>query len=178
MPVSEVLKLWEFPSSYCGATWYDYYVVIGQHRDSDKVSRSNFTVAHKMLSNAFDRLAPSLPELPNDDQYLINPYESHWAVGHVEWIGLHKNSPQELIDVAENIINRIADYPILDESHYSELEWKEASEYWAQSSIRERVRDWIKPAGLPCFAARHDLCTIMQTYDSKADRLWESITAD
>jgi hypothetical protein len=170
------LSLWKHPSNYAGATWENYYIVIGQHRDSCRLDRSNFTVAKQELDSLFDSLAPSLPDLPDEEQYLVNPYEGHWAVGHVEWIGIHKDSPAELLECADNIKARLENYPILDEHHYSDLEWTEANEYWEHASIRERVRDWIQPAGLPCFAARHSLSEIMHQYDS--DRLYEHLTED
>lgn len=170
------LKMWRHPNSYMGATWENYYVVLGQHRDSDRITRSNFVVAHEELDRIFDSLATTLPDLPNDESYIINPYESHWAVGHVEWIGLHKDSPAELLECADNLLKRIDSYPILDEHHESDLEWTEVSEYWASLSIRARLQDYIEPAGLSCFAARHDIGTIMHNYD--ADRLWESLTSE
>lgn len=174
------LKLWTRPDSYIGASWPDYYVVIGQHRDSDRVARSNFIVAKQRL----EAIAAKYPDykltsedVDNDVEMLINPYESHWAVGHVEWIGIHQNAPSELLDAAEDMLASIADYPLLDDSHHSELEWTEATEYWERASISERL-DWIQRCepGMPCFAARHDLSTIMHEYS--ADHLWEAVTND
>lgn len=170
------LKLWKHPECYLGATWYDYYVVLGQHRDSDRVTRSNFAVAKAELEAIEDKY-PEWNKADDEGRMLVNPYEGHWAVGHVEWLGIHKDSPEELIEAADNILDRIENYPILDESHYSDLEWNEANDYWESESVSSRIQ-WLKNAGIPCFAARHGLSTIMHEYDNKADRLWERLTND
>jgi hypothetical protein len=165
------LKLWQHPPYYIGKTWYEYYPVIGQHRDSKRLDRSNFAVAQEILQD----VAKAYPEWKNESPMLVNPYESHWAVGHTEWIGVHKDAPVEVLKTAEWLLGKLEDYPILDETRYSDLEWKETSEYWESCSLSTRL-EYLKEDSIPCFAARHDLSTIMHEYES--DMLWESLTAE
>lgn len=176
MSEPKFLKLWTLPDCYMGEKWYDYYVVLGQHRDSDSLSRSNFTCAHKILKDIVN--AHPDWDWPNDAPLLVNPYESHWAVGHIEWLGIHKHAPQELIDAADKILADIDDYPCLNETHWSDLQFNEANDYWDSLPIQCRLKDFIQPAGIRCFAARHDLGTIMHEYDSRADHIYESLTND
>ena len=173
------MKLWTLPDSYMGASWYDYYVFLGQHRDSDKITRSNFRVAMKAIKTIEAKYPDwkACPDVDNEPDMIVNPYESHWAVGHVEWIGIHRNAPAELIEACEDMLERIEDYPLLDESDHSDLEYSEANEYWEHMSLSERVRDWLEPAGITCFAARHSLLEVMQKYDDSG-RLWERLTTD
>lgn len=171
MDAREHLKLWTRPDCYIGAEWPEYYVVIGQHRDSDRVTRSNFRVAKKQLEAIEAKYPEWINPTDGDTAMLVNPYESHWAVGHVEWLGVHKDSPQELLDAAGEIVCSIADYPILDESDWSELEYEETVTYWENMSIRERLY-YTDKAGLSCFAVRHNIGEI------QSDRLWEYVSAE
>ena len=54
------------------------------------------------------------------------------------------------------MLRKLDDYPVLDEDHYSELEWYEAQEYWDQSSLRDRIEMCVS-AGLSGFAARREM---------------------
>ena len=173
------LKLWKHPECYFGATWEEYYVVLRQHRDSDRVTRSNFRVALTQL-RAIECQYPNWDNpTDHDTAMLVNPYESHWAVGHVEWIGVHKDSPEELLRAADTLARRLEEYPILDEMDCSELEYSEVNEYWDSLSVSTRLSDYIQPANLPCFAARHDLSTILNDYCAdSADSLWESLARE
>jgi len=35
------LNKWTTPESYFGDSWFDYYVFLGQNRDSDTLTQSN-----------------------------------------------------------------------------------------------------------------------------------------
>lgn len=177
------LKLWTLPSDYAGATWPDYYVIVGQHRDSDSLTRSNFTVAKQRLE-AIEKTLTVEQRSPkccgcngdgcgvcsSDDgtvPCLINPYEGHWAVGHIEWIGLHKDSPAVLLDAAEEMLAAIESYPVLSEDHWSELEYTEAMEFWDSLSLSSKV-DYCRDCEVSIFAARRS--------SDLPDRLYESLT--
>ena len=60
-----------------------------------------------------------------------------------------------MVAIGEDIENSLADYPILDEEHFSELEWEEKHEYWEACSIKERV-ELCRKARTSIFAARRD----------------------
>ena len=76
------MKLWTRPDSYWGAEWHDFYVFLSQHRDSDSLTRSNFTCA-------LDKLGESKSCQWGETVQVVR--ENHWAVGWVEWIAIHKS---------------------------------------------------------------------------------------
>jgi hypothetical protein len=111
------LKLWTHPANYAGEVWPAHYVGLGQHRDSDTLTRSNFQVA-------WERLKP----LSQDGDVLI-VRESHWAVGWVEWIAIEQDNEAAVAE-ADRIAGKLQEYPVLDEDHWSNLEHEEANQVW------------------------------------------------
>lgn len=134
------LKRWTLPDSYAGAEWPEYFVFLGQSRDSSALERSNFECG--------------LRELGGESETVFTVRERHWAVGWVEWIAIHE-SDAEAIAAADEILCALDGYPVLDESHFSELEWAEAENYWESLPIRYRV-ELCAEAGVSIFAARRD----------------------
>lgn len=123
------LRLWTRPDHYVGASWPDHYVFLKQHRDSDTLTRSNFRSALKALGGETDTVL------------VVN--EGHWAVGWVEWIAIHKDDHGALRK-ADEIMDSLEDYPVVNEEDWSELETEEANEVWAQCySDRDRL-DYIR----------------------------------
>lgn len=134
----ENLNRWTLPDSYFGAHWPDYFVFLGRHRDSDSLSRSNFECGLAAIGGESDTVQ------------IVR--ESHWAVGWVEWIAIHE-SDESALEEADRIAAALFDYPVVDESHWSELEWEETTGFWESMSVRERA-DYCKSAGVSIFAAR------------------------
>jgi len=134
------MKLWTRPECYIGADWPDHYVFLGQHRDSDAVSRTNFQAALKALGG--------------ESETVLVIRESHWAVGWIEWIGIHREDLKAKA-IAEGLEKRLANYPVLDEELLSETEWNEAAEFWERSSVADRV-EFLQRSGSTAsiFAAR------------------------
>mgnify|MGYP001603276089 CR=1 FL=1 len=73
------------------------------------------------------------------------------ATGDFEIILVHPSREDE----ATAIENSLEDYPILSESHFSELEWEVASNHWEHMRIKERIY-WCNRYGVSIFAARRD----------------------
>ena len=135
------LKRWTRPESYFGEEWPDYYSAgVGQSSESESLERSNFKCM--------------LRELGGESETVIIVRESHWAVGWVEWIAIHESDSRALA-IADKIVAKLAAYPVVDEDHWSNLEYDEICSYWAQMSVRERA-DYCARAGLSIFAARRD----------------------
>jgi hypothetical protein len=132
-----MLKRWKMPDHYAGEVWPEYFVFLGQHRESDALTRSNFTCALRAIGG---------------DAQVVR--ERHWAVGWVEWIAIHQDDTDTLAR-ASAIAERLADYPVLDEDHFGELEYSESCDYWASMSVRERV-SIAREQGVSIFAARRD----------------------
>jgi hypothetical protein len=134
------LQLWKRPDNYGGADWPNHYVFLGQHRDSDSVGRSNFISGLKAIGGETDTV--------------LVVREGHWAVGWVEWIAIHKSDAKAL-KTANEIADALEDYPVVNETHLSELDWEEACDYWERMSVRERA-EYCDRAGISIFAARRD----------------------
>lgn len=134
------LERWTMPDSYIGAEWPEYFVFIGQSRDADALTRSNFECGLRALGGE------------SDSVLVIR--ERHWAVGWVEWIAIHESNVEAIL-AADEMACALADYPVLDESHFSELEWDEAQNYWESLRLRERV-ELCAEGGVSIFAARRD----------------------
>src|SRR5262245_33881391 len=123
--IPEHLKRWTMPDSYAGAVWPAYYSAgVGQSRDSSSLERSNF--------------ACMLRALGGESETVIVVRASHWAVGWVEWIAIHQDNEKALA-IADEIKGALVDYPVVDEDHWSELEYSEMESYWSGCSVRERA---------------------------------------
>ena len=134
------LTRWTLPDSYYGAEWPEYFVFLSQSRDSDALTRSNFECG--------------LNALGGESETVQVVRERHWAVGWVEWIAIHE-SDTESLQKADEMLCALSDYPVLDESHFSELEHSEAESQWQQMPIKWRV-ELCQEAGISVFSARHD----------------------
>jgi hypothetical protein len=104
----------------------DWLVAMGQHRDSDILTRCNWKV-----------LIRRLDALELEDAYVAES-ESHWAVGWVEHL-LINPACQAAIDIAESALEAIEDYPALDDEAWSEMEHDEAWESWQSWGHRDFV---------------------------------------
>ena len=136
----KAIKRWELPSDYFGAEWPEYFVFLGQHRDSDALTRSNFEVG--------------LRELGGESETVFIVRERHWAVGWVEWIGIHQ-SDETAVQAADEMLCAIESYPVLSDDHHSDLEYSEACEYWERMRVSDRL-EYCQRAGISIFAARRD----------------------
>ena len=123
------LKLWTMPDSYFGAVWPGHYVFFGQHRDSDVLTRSNFISALKAIGG--------------ESETVTVIRESHWAVGWVEWIGIHQDDELALRK-ADEVMARYDGYPVVDEDHYSETEQEEAQEIWTNCYSDQNRLEYIR----------------------------------
>jgi len=134
------LQRWTRPDHYAGADWPEYFVFLGQSRDSDALTRSNFVRGLELIGGESDTVR------------IVR--ERHWGVGWVEWIAVHESDAQALAK-ADEIALALTDHPVVDEDHFSQLEWDEAAAYWERMTVRDRA-DYCDRAGLSIFAARRD----------------------
>lgn len=139
------LERWTRPSDFGQyvENWFytsKAFVFLGRHRDSDLLTESNFECALAALGGESDTVK------------IVR--EGHWAVGWVEWIAIHE-SDRIALQIADDIQAGLSDYPIVDDSDFSEREWNAAQDYWHELDISERV-DMCRDAGLSIFAARSE----------------------
>jgi hypothetical protein len=131
---------WKRASNYMGEEYPDYYVLIGQNRDSDPLERANFDEA--------------LERLGGESETVLVIRSNHWAVGWVEVILIHE-SDKEHIAEGEKIQAELQDYPALSDDRFSQYETDEVMNYWKSASLSERV-SLCKGCKVPIVAARRD----------------------
>lgn len=160
------MQRWKRPDSYIGAEWPEYFVFLGQRRDSDAVTRSNFRTGLRALA--------ALPPAPDcEDGSRIVVRENHWAVGWVEWIAVHETDTAA-IAACDAMLARLDNYPVLDEEDLSDLEYGEACDRWERARVRDRL-DMIRESGaaVSAFASRRS-----ELPSDPDGRLWEYLTTD
>jgi hypothetical protein len=121
--IPENLEPWETPDSWFGQPWEGYYVFLGRNRDSDCLVESNFRSALRAIGG--EQTADDEEETP----LVTVVREGHWACGWIEWIAIHESATEALME-ADAIAAALTDYPIVDESDFSELETEEAERVW------------------------------------------------
>jgi len=139
------LELWKTPSDYLGVNPTDYYVVSATHRDADSLQRENwYSIAAALCDyrgidckdhdNPSD-LLPTVPDDNSDDRIMICiSRASHWAVGWVETMLVHKSADKALM-LCDSIHASLADYPIVDDDRLSEIESNDEQETWDNCQI-------------------------------------------
>ena len=98
--------------------YQDWYGCGGRSRDSGCLEESNFACTIRALE-AVD---------PEGEDHRVESY-GHWAVGWIEEIYVRPGSP--CFDAATEIEAALSDYPVLDESDFSERETEAANETWS-----------------------------------------------
>lgn len=151
--IPQYLDRWTLPKHYFGAAWPDYYVFLSRHRDSDTLTRSNFTCALEALGGEQTVENPD-PDIDNDIETVLVVRESHCLVGWVEWIAIHE-SATDALRIADDIAKRLEGYPVVNEDHWSEVELEELEQDWASWGARE-FADEVQRV-FECSDALHDL---------------------
>jgi|SRR5581483_1264628 len=171
--MSHECKPYRVPQNYAGLTWEGWHSAgFGRSRDSDVLEESNFQVASAALLKLAEdaprhELSVEMLEQLDDCLSVQIVCENHWAVGWVEWIAIH-DSNVAAIELAKELCERANSYPILNESHFSNLEYERAMEFWSGLSLSDKV-DMCRDCGVSIFAARRN--------SALPDRLWESLVA-
>jgi len=111
------------------------------YRDSDLLNEHNWSV-----------FLGELESLANKYDWEIIRF-NHWAVGWVEHFLIRPSS--EAQHICQELLDKLEEYPILDEDTYYDDVAKAAEEYWQGMSLRERV-EMLSRNGENIFAARHD----------------------
>ena len=150
------IGLWSYPADYAGIDWTGWYPFLGQNRDSGCLDRSNFRVALRILE-ALPAFEVFDPNNPIDLTHCVGGVQvarcNHWAVGWCETIYVHSSATAGL-RLADDMVARLQDYPVLDEVDFYDLESEVATEYWKGMGIQERI-EWCVEYRVSIFAARH-----------------------
>lgn len=130
---------WDSESNYLGEPLENFsqlFVVMTRNRDSGLLTNHNWDVA--------------LGELRGESENVVIHRFGHWAYGWWEALCVTPEKQAE----GQAIVDRLEDYPLLDEGGFSEKEWEAANKYWDELSLPERV-ELCQQAGVSVFAARH-----------------------
>jgi hypothetical protein len=114
-------------------------IVYTHHRDSGLLDGSNASVITKKLE-AFTH---------GDDPDVVFESHGHWAVGHVEGFSVRVFTDGEITEAFRTyheLTERMANYPILDESDYSQREYDATLENVAHAAYRLKHK-FILPDG-------------------------------
>lgn len=118
----------------------DWAVIYTHNRDSGLLDQSNASVIAKAM----------LPFTEGNDPDVVFESHSHWAVGHVDGFSIRvvkRGRITKAFRIYHALAERMADYPILDESDYSERETNATYEIVGEAEWRLKVEfdlpeDW------------------------------------
>lgn len=131
------LKLWKAASNYMGEEYPDYYVLLGRSRDSGLLEEANFEAALKRLGGEKGGVKVARA--------------SHWVVGWVESILVHKDS-KKAVEKAQEIADDLEQYPVLDDDLYYQKENEAAIEnirgagykYGLTENDADKILRWLE----------------------------------
>lgn len=116
-------------ANYAGKTPEEsLLVVMAKNRDSEIYTESNWKCALELLGGE-----------SNTVQIIRF---GHWACGWIEYMCVVEGSKSE--PIAQDIENRLEDYPILDECHYGQLEMEKANKIWKDCYTDQERIEYIR----------------------------------
>jgi hypothetical protein len=132
------LKKWRFEEAYIGTNWTEYYILLSKtDADSNVLNASNFAMA--------------LKELGGESETVVSACFKHFACGHFDLLLIHE-SDDKALQIADDIHEKLSDYPVLDDDDYSERElmnYEENVESWAYDDacymLGIKDKDTLKP---------------------------------
>jgi len=101
--------------------YLDWFLVTGRHRDSEILDRANWDAI--------------LNQLGGEGEHCAIFRHGHWAVGWSEVM------VSDLGGEVQKILDSLADYPVLDDELYSEMESDEAYSGWLDYGADDWLRD-------------------------------------
>lgn len=152
------LPRWETPESYGGFNPVDDYVIAIQYRGCEVLTESNYQCLFKLLEEKAVELGcleDGINGEGEEDNMVYDFRAKHWAVGWVETLLICQNAPQELLDYALELLNALEDYPVVDEEHFSEMEYEAMQANWEWLDLVDKV-DVCRKSGVSIFAARSE----------------------
>jgi len=134
--IPKYLKPWTRLDNYVGTEYTNYYHTgFSQSRDSNLMELSNFTAALDTLGGESKRA-------------IIVNSASHWAVGWIDSILIHKSAYAKL-RIGDELRRKVdQDYPLLDEDSFSELE-RDKQEETLKCYAAEFMKELVSAIGRP-----------------------------
>jgi hypothetical protein len=126
----EVYKNWAF----------DSFAVKGLKASENNISEHKVLFLKTKNSTLFEE-----SNFENIKEILGNHAEifrfNHWGCVYFELILISPNVPDEIKEKCGEILYSLSEYPILNESHYSDLRFEKCFEYWDSLSKEERKQE-------------------------------------
>jgi hypothetical protein len=148
-----------------------FTVVYTSNRDSDILDRANAQAIQAELSQYFE----------SGD--VIPQRHSHWAVGHVDGYAIRVYDESENVTAAFrcwcDLMGRLDDYPILDESLYGEMEIEAQNESWELWARRDFIR--AVESALDVTLDESDSSAMLTAFENARERsntYWEGDSID
>jgi hypothetical protein len=120
----------------------EWAILYTHNRDSGLLDVSNAEAISEALT----------PFADSDDPDVMFESHSHWAVGHVDGFSIRVIKDGEITEAFRAyhaLAERLADYPVLDESDYGEREYVATVENITDAAWRLK-RDYDLPEGWEC----------------------------
>lgn len=120
---------WDSLSNYTGSIpESEWLVVMTRNRDSDILTESNWENAIELLG---------------DESETVQIFRfGHWACGWWEAMCVKEKTESEVI--GQKIEDRLSDYPVLNEEHFSEMELEEANRIWESCYNKKERLEYIR----------------------------------
>jgi|15BtaG_2_1085339.scaffolds.fasta_scaffold18212_1 hypothetical protein len=139
----------------------DWFVApVSRTRDTGPLTESNFETALDTLGGESDNVE-------------VHRF-GHWGPGWFEIVLIHptaeKSKHVKYADIGDEIERGLENYPVLDESDFSERETEAVDDYWTYMSLAERV-DFLRDNNSSIFAARCDYPSCDRISDTAYDTL-------
>ena len=127
----------------------NWAIVYTHNRDSDLLHQSNADAIAKEMK----------PFTGGDDPDVVMESHSQWAVGHVDGFSIRVYRDNEITDAFKSyheLVERLADYPVLDEEAYgrseceatltniAEAAWRLKREYELPDGWESAVFSWVR----------------------------------
>jgi len=140
-------------SNYIGKSYDDYYILCGHSRDSKIWEESNYQSIKRYLEKK--------------NVHFIEICSNHWAVGWIESIGIQEED-YEAIEEANEILERLEDYPIFDEEDFSQREMEE--EFKIYSMIKEDlIRKFLQNS--MTYEEKKEYCKKVWFFDPQKEKI-------
>lgn len=112
-----------------------WLIAYSVHRDSDCLSESNFETFRKALEEL-----PAVKEWTQSDECPVQIERfHHWAVGWIDYLVIDP-ACSDAVKLALEFAARLEDYPVLDETDFSDREYELAQECWNDYGRSEYVK--------------------------------------
>lgn len=134
------MKPWNRPQNYVGPNWNNYYILYSINRDSDLIEKTNWQTFNEIISPFLGMERQEVEGDESGGEIIETVRDSHWACGWVKTLLIHKSAPTDLLDKANKTLERLEDYPLLNEDLFCQMEYEEAQETWFNLPQRCKIR--------------------------------------